>query len=292
MSNDIKTVLKEATKDLLTEETLNSIQQAFDTAVKERTTIHTEKALLEQDNEYADKLEKLVNAIDRDHTRKLNRVMEAIDVNHSKKLKMIVESYEKQLNSDAKRFKGDMVNTLSKYLDKYLDEKIPAQSIQEATKNNRASLVLEEVKKILAVDHAMAQESIREAVVDGKNTIDELQQSINELSKKNKQLSEAFVVTKAQLLVEQKISNLEEEKKSYMHKMLENKSPKYISENFDYILSLYDKNEEATLSVLKEQATATANVADAEVPAVVTESADQPVVDPVLNTYLSELGRY
>ena len=292
MSKDIKSVLKEATKDLLTEETLDGIQQAFDVAVTERSNIQVEKALLEQDNEYADKLEKLVNAIDKDHTRKLNKVMEAIDVNHSKKLRQIVESYEKQLTRDAKRFKGDMVNTVSKYLDRYIDEKIPTQSIQEATFNNRAALVLEEVKKILSVDHAMAQESIREAVVDGKNTIDELQQALNELSKKNKQLSEAYVVTKSQLLVEKKISDLGEEKKAYMHKMLESKSPKYITENFDYILSLYDKNEEETLDMLKEQATASTNVVDADVPRVVEESVKNPSADPTFNSYLSELGKY
>lgn len=292
MSKDIKSVLKEATKDLLTEETLDGIQQAFDLAVQERSNIQVEKALLGQDNEYADKLEKLVNAIDKDHTRKLNRVMEAIDINHTKKLKQIVENYEKQITRDAKRFKGDMVNTVSKYLDKYLDEKIPTQSIQEATRNSRSTIVLEEVKKILAVDHAMAQESIRDAVVDGKNTIDELQQTISELSKKNKRLSEAYVVTKSQLLVEQKISDLDEKKKAYMQKMLESKSPRYITENFDYILSLYDKNEEDTLNILKEQATAKSHVIDAELPKVVEESVVNNNNDPVVNTYLSELGKY
>jgi len=292
MSKDIKTLLKEATKDLLTEDTLNGIEQAFDVAVKERSNIQVEKALLEQDNEYADKLEKLVNAIDKDHTLKLNRVMEAIDINHAKKLKHVIMSYEKQLTEEAGKFKGDMVNTLSKYLDMYLEEKIPTQSIQEATFNKRSTLVLQEIKKILAVDHAMAQESIREAVVDGKNTIDELQQTVDELSKKNKQLSEAYVVTKSQLLVEQKISDLDEERKAYMHKMLESKSPKYITENFEYILSLYDKNEEETLDILKEQATASTNVVDAEVPKIVEESAGESVIDPAFRNYLSELGKY
>jgi len=57
MSQDIKTLLKEATKDLLTEATLNTIQQSFDTAVGEKIKIHVEKALIEQDNDYANKLE-------------------------------------------------------------------------------------------------------------------------------------------------------------------------------------------------------------------------------------------
>lgn len=293
MSKDITALLKEATKDLLTEETLKSIQQSFDGAVNERTQIHIEKALLEQDNEYASKLEKLIAAIDKDHTNKLNRVVEAIDINHSNKLRMIVEGYEKALTSEATKFKAETVNTLSKYLDLYLEEKIPTASVNEAVENKRAFLVLDEVKKILAVDQAMAQDSIREAVVDGKKTIDELTKALNEVTAKNKKLEESYHTTKSDLLIEQKISVLPEEKKQYMKKMLDSKSPKYVSENFDYILGLYDKNEQETLEVLKEQATKQSVSANAELPRVVEEKAEvSGEAHPVLTSYMSELKKY
>ena len=293
MSKDITALLKEATKDLLTEETLKSIQQSFDGAVSERTQIHIEKALLEQDNEYASKLEKLIGAIDKDHTNKLNRVVEAIDVNHSNKLRMIVEGYEKALTTEATKFKAETVNTLSKYLDLYLEEKIPTASVNEAVENKRAFLVLDEVKKILAVDQAMAQDSIREAVVDGKKTIDELTKALNEATAKNKKLEESYYTTKSDLLIEQKISVLPEEKKQYMKRMLESKSPKYVSENFDYILGLHDKNEQETLEVLKEQATKQSVSADADLPRVVEESTeDSNKSHPVLTSYMSELKKY
>lgn len=293
MSKDIKALLKEATKDLLTEDTLNSIQQAFDGAVTERTQIHVEKALNEQDNEYASKLEKLIVAIDKDHTNKLNRVVEAIDINHSDKLRRVVTGYEKALTTEATKFKAETVDTLSKYLDLYLEEKVPTASINEAVENKRAMLVLEEVKKILAVDHAMAQDSIREAVVDGKKTIDELTKALNEATSENKKLTESVNVTKSGLLVEKKISDLPDEKKAYMKRMLESKSPKYITENFDYILGLYDKNEQETLDVLKEQATNQSHSANAELPQVVTEQAEEEHANhPIFNTYMQELQKY
>ena len=51
--SDIKTTLKDATKDLLTEETLNDIEQAFNQAVEDRVSLHVEKALVEQDEDHA-----------------------------------------------------------------------------------------------------------------------------------------------------------------------------------------------------------------------------------------------
>lgn len=289
MSQDIKTLLKEATKDLLTEATLNTIQQSFDTAVGEKIKIHVEKALIEQDNDYANKLEKLVSTIDKDHAIKLNRVVEAIDINHTDKLRRVVEGYEKALNGEAGKFKNDVVGTLSKYLDLYLEEKIPTVSIKEAVSNKRANMVLKEVKKILAVDQAMAQESIRDAVLDGKKTIDSLSASLRDLTNKNKQLEESSSSIKANLLVEKSISNLEENKKGYMQKMLKSKSPKYVAENFDYILGLYDKSEQETLDVLTEQASQQTISADAEMPSLVEESVE---LDVVFNAYLGELRKY
>ena len=47
MAKEISNLLKEATQGILTEDTLNQIQEAFDHAVNERVKIHVEKALTE-----------------------------------------------------------------------------------------------------------------------------------------------------------------------------------------------------------------------------------------------------
>ena len=59
MANNITDILKEASKDILTEEVLKEIETAFDSSVNERVQIHVEKALSEQDEDYSKKLETL-----------------------------------------------------------------------------------------------------------------------------------------------------------------------------------------------------------------------------------------
>ena len=79
MEKNISEVLKEATKDILTEDVLNEIQAAFEATVNEKVALHVEKALNEQDEDYAKKLENLLEALDADHTNKLKRVVSALD---------------------------------------------------------------------------------------------------------------------------------------------------------------------------------------------------------------------
>ncbi|NBW57916.1 hypothetical protein EBR43_09105, partial [bacterium] len=118
-------------------------------------------------------LEKLVEAIDTDHTTKLNRVVEALDADRAEKLKAVIEKYEKAINEEAKNFKDTLVESISKYLEAYLDEKLPLAEVADAVKNKKALNLLNNIREALAVDMALAKESIKEAVVDGKNKIDE-----------------------------------------------------------------------------------------------------------------------
>jgi hypothetical protein len=98
-NNNISSVLREATKDILTEDVLKEIEAAFNSTVNERVQLHVEKALSEQDADYSKKLETLVEAIDTDHTDKLKKVVEAIDADRAEKLKTVVEKYETALNN-------------------------------------------------------------------------------------------------------------------------------------------------------------------------------------------------
>ena len=61
--SDIKSILKEATKDLLSDEVLKEIEEAFNSTVSEKVQIHVTKALTEQDEDYSKKLEHLLEAI-------------------------------------------------------------------------------------------------------------------------------------------------------------------------------------------------------------------------------------
>lgn len=292
MSKNVVEVLKEATKDILTEQTLNEIQQAFEASVNEKVKIHVEKALAEQDEDHSKKLEALVEAIDKDHVAKLNKVVSAIDENHSGKLKAIVEKYQAALSNEAKSFKTETVNDISTYLEAYLDEVVPAEDIKKAVANRKANDTLAKVRNLLAVDAAIAQESIREAVMDGKKQLDEARKELESAKGRVVVLEKELNKTQATLLLEQKTRELPENKKKFIQKLLGNKDVSFINENYDYTLKLFNKTEEERLSNIRDEAAKQTETVDRVV--VEEAAAEKPASGNDDNTsgYLSELSRW
>ena len=295
MSKNVTDILKvnDATKDILSEDILKEIEAAFNANVDDKVKIHVEKALNEQDEDYAKKLEKLVEVIDADHTNKLNQVVEAIDNNHAQKLKTIVGKYEKTIKEEASAFKGNLVAQVSKYLEIYLEEKIPAKQIQEAVNNKKAAKLLSDMRNMLSVNEALAKHSIRDAVMEGKNRLDEAVNQLEAANKKVEQLTNTLIKAESETILEKKLSTLEKDKKAYMKKMLSGKSSDFINENFDYTLKLFEKSEEERLANLKDEA----------VNEAVTQKVDRPIIeetvqkeetnrDPSFGFYLKELNKY
>ncbi|NBO99686.1 MAG: hypothetical protein EBU90_06105 [Proteobacteria bacterium] len=287
---DIKSILKEATQDLLSEEVLKEIEEAFNSTVSEKVQIHVTKALTEQDEDYSKKLEHLLEAIDADHTKKLEKVVEAIDANHTEKLKKLVEKYAAALNKEAKEFKDNTINNISTYLEAYLDEAIPAEEVKDAVKNRKALEVLDQLRSILGVDAALAKESIREAVQDGKRQIEEASQKLEAATKELAQYKSQLAVKDAELTLEKKTAGLTPRKKDYINKVMKGKSAQFITENVDYALSLFDKTEKERLQNIKEEAVT--ETAATHVDRPVVEESVQPSDDVVMSPYLKELSKY
>lgn len=292
MSKNVVDVLKEATKDILSEQTLNEIQQSFEASVNEKVKIHVEKALAEQDEDHSKKLESLVEAIDKDHVAKLNKVVAAIDENHSGKLKSIVEKYTKALNSEAKNFKNETVNDISTYLEAYLDEVVPTEDIKKAVANRRAVDILGKVRNLLAIDAATAQESIREAVMDGKKQLDEARKELESAKERGVVLEKELNKSQASLLLEQKTRELPENKKKYIQKLLGNKDVEFIKENFDYTLKLFNKTEEERLSTIRDEAVEQTETVDRVVVEEAASEKPASEADSSTSSYLNELGRW
>jgi hypothetical protein len=274
-------LLPESLKEILTEDNVQSVEAA----IKEKIELTVETALTNQDELYSEKLEELVGAIDKDHTSKLKRVVTAVDSNNAQKLVKVVKKYENDLNDSAGEFKTTLVESISNYLEEYIDETVPQRAIEEATRNRTATEVLSNLRKVLAVDSTLMSESVKDAVVDGKNQISELTYKLEEVEKENKQLLEAFKVTKAQLFLEQKTTGIAEKKKEYLIKVLGDKSPKFIEENFDYTARLFDKKEHEKLKIIKEEAFVKRKV-KADAPKV--EISEKKIIR---NPYLDELER-
>lgn len=273
----------------LSEDTMVEIQNAIEQKVQEKVKIHVEKALAEQDELYSNKLSQLLEAIDSDHSQKLEKVVEAIDADRANKLIQVVKKYEQALNEDANNFKSQLVESISDYLDAYLDEAIPANDIQEAVRNKKAVQVLENLRTHLAVDAALEKESIKEAILDGKTQINEASSKLESVIEENNALKNELAKIKADLLIEQRTVNLNEQQKRYLKKVFADKSPEFISENFDYTLKLFDKKVDSRLESLKEEALTESTNVDR----VVLEQSEEVINEDVqLSPYLSELRKY
>jgi len=279
-----KNILPQEAKQILSEESLQTIESAF----SKKLQLTVEAALIEQDDLYAKKLQQLINAIDKDHTVKLKRVVEAVDKNNTGKLVRVVKKYERTLTTEAKAFKGALTGAISNYLEEFLDEAVPVKAIEEATKNNTARKVLSNLRKVLSIDSALMSESIQGALVDGKSQIDVLAAEVKALRSENTLIKESYFKTKSALLIETKTSKLSDKKKEYIKRVLGDKTPKFIEENFDYTLRLWDKKEKEQIDVLREEAFSNRQVkADAPVLRESVKSEQSPS-----NPYIAEMQRY
>jgi hypothetical protein len=90
--------------------------------------------------------------------------------------------------------------------------------------------------------------------MDGADKINTLQTENTELKSKLTKISESYQKIEVKSLLEEKTSKLPESKKNFIRKALEGKSVKFINENFDYTLRLFDKQEKRTRETIKEEA--------------------------------------
>jgi len=274
----ITDLLKEVGKDVLTEESLETIETVFNEAVEkkatERAELATEAALQVQDDEHSKKLEELLEAIDKDHAKKLEKVVEAVDADRTRKLKNVIRKYQTAISEEAGGLKETMVESVSDYLDSYITDTLPTETIEEATKNRRAFDVLSEIRKMLSVDMVLANESIREAVKDGKATIEESKKSLAEMTEYNSDLKIQLEGAQKELFLEKKLAGFDEKKAKFVRKTFADKELAFIEENFDYTVTMFDKKTEEALQVLKEEATKECKAQEAEV--VVEESSSTP----------------
>lgn len=301
----ITTVLKEATEGILTEDVLSEIETVFEESVKERVALHVEKALAEQDDDHAQKLEKLLEAIDADHTQKLKHLVESINRDHATKLAAAAKKFNTTLNEDASGFKDELVNNVSNYLELYLERAIPQEDIRRAMKNTTAVKMLSQLREALAVDSALSQKSIRGAVKDGKQKIDHLGTEVAQLNEQKQLMEKELLKAKSDLLLEQKTKELPSNKRKYLYKVLGNKTPKFIEENFDYTLSLLEKTEQDRLASYKQEVEETKSKVDRPTKQIISEQAqEQPeesnevlqestteTGNPLLTNYMEELKR-
>jgi hypothetical protein len=308
---NFKEILKEQFKDLVTEETLTAVHEAFEQAVTEKATqkaeqivedkineqseklqekieLEVEAALLKVDEDHSEKLQKLIEAIDTDHTAKLQKLIEAIDTDHTAKLQkvlkkvdeshtdmlqQVIDKHETAIVTEAKEFRDNMINEVSSYLDLYLEKAVPSKQISEAVSNIQAKKTLDSIRELVAIDESYIDGEVKEALLDGKKIIDSLKNELNEAVSTNTKLNHKLNEVESNLLLEQKTKELPTSTRGYVTKLLKGKSAEYIHENFQYVVDMHEREISEKVETSKEQ-----NVARR-----IVESTDRPVVEEPLN---------
>jgi hypothetical protein len=234
----------------LSNESVSAIQKALEAKVD----LAVEAALVEQDEVYAAKLGSVMESLDKDRTIKMKKLMEAFDRDKTTKLVKVVKKYEREQQGDLIRFKKQLTESVSAYLEEFLNESIPAKDIEQAVKNKTAMNVLDNLRRVFAIDSAVMKESVSDAILQGKTELDKLRNENASLKSNLKVITEEKNNTQVKLFLEGKTSKYPESKKNFIKKALGDKSLTFIKENFDYTVRLFEKQEKKQLEVIKEEA--------------------------------------
>lgn len=234
----------------LSDESVAAIQEALEAKIE----LAVEAALAEQDEVYADKLKVLMESVDKDRTLKMKKIMEAFDKNATSKLVKVIKKYEREQRTDLLTFKKQLTESVSEFLDEFIEESLPKEDFSQAVKNKTAYSVLENLRKVLAIDSAVMKESVSGAIMEGKQELEQLRKKTKDLENTVKFLTEEKNKAQTKLFLESKTSKFNENKKRFVTKALEDKSLKFIQENFDYTVRLFEKQEKKQEQVIKEEA--------------------------------------
>jgi hypothetical protein len=250
MKKNLKNLFSEDVQKILSEESINAIEKA----INDKVELAVEAALLEQDEQYAEKLQQLIKTIDQDHTKKMVRIVESVDKDRTSKLVKVIKKYERDQNYEMTKFKKQIVESVGSFIDTFIEEAIPKAEFQQAVKNKTAYNVLENLRKVFAIDLSVMKESIAGPVLEGKKELDALRKENAQIKKAANLLKEQKEAAEKQLFIESKVASLPEAKRKFISNALKDKSLEFVKENLDYTARLFDKQEKRTRETIKEEA--------------------------------------
>ena len=296
MATDIKQLLKEATKDLLTAETLTAIEESVNTKADEKARLQVEAALVAQDEKHSQMLTSLMEKMDTDYTNKLQKLIDRVDESYAAKLLKVKGIYDAkvsklntQLNESAEKYINNLNSRIDTFLEFKLNEFVPEIKLNEAVENVRAVKVLEQIRSLVGINESDVSSEVKAAMIDGKKQIDESKSQLDAVIRENTELKQKITQKEADLLLEQKTVKLPLKKRNYVKKAFEGKDATFINENFDYVSKMFDSEEVVETNKARSSASKVADKVDTNM--VITESTKQSEVtnSPMMREYLKGL---
>ena len=172
-----------------------------------------------------------------------------------------------------------------------MEEAVPTESINEAVANKRAMKVLESFRETLSVDMALAQDSIRDGVLDGKKRLTESEEEVAKLAESNKALEAELNELKIKSYIAENTRNFDEKKVAFISETFDGKSLDFIKENLNYTSRIFDRKTADVTEALKEEAVQESTLKSVEEKELTVESAAPAEEASTTNPYMSELAR-
>lgn len=251
-------LIRESMGDVISPELAEKIntmfQEAVDKQVAQKIQLTVENELEKQDATHAAELEKLLESVDSDHLEKTKKLLSAMDENYASKLVAYSKKMEKQINENAQQFQTALKESISNFLDSYIDKAIPMKTIEEAVQNTRSLRMIEQIKNVIGIDPAFVSRSVKSAVMEAKDHITDLENKVKELSESKSKLEEQLTETSQKLVLEQKTYGLPQEKRDFIMHRLGSRSVEEIEANYDYVCEMYDADQKEKRESARESA--------------------------------------
>ncbi len=295
MATDIKQLLKEATKDLLTAETLTAIEESVNSKADEKAKLQVEAALVAQDEKHSQMLTSLMEKMDTDYTNKLQKLINRVDESYAAKLLKVKGIYDAkvsklntQLNESAEKYINTLNSRIDTFLESKLNEIVPEIKLNEAVENVRAVKILEQIRSLVGINESDVSSEVKAAMIDGKKQIDESKSQLDAVIRENTELKQKITQKEADLLLERKTVKLPLKKRNYVKKAFEGKDATFINENFDYVSKMFDSEEVVETNKARSSASKVADKVDTNM--VITESKkSEDFSNPMMKEYLKGL---
>lgn len=255
-TKNIADLLPEVITKNLSEESLSALKEEFERLVEskvaERISVATAAAEASLDEEVNKQTTELVHKIEEAHKIGLEKVYTHLTEKYENNLNKVRNYYKNQLGREALKFKNTLVESVSKYINARIDKLVPYAEVKAAVKNDSAMKVLESFKHMLNVNEALNDKSVRSAIMEGYDMVQEAEKKVNKVSAENEKLQKQLDEMAESYAFERNLKQLDEDQQNFMIRMAKKAGVSYVNENMAYINSLYEKkliNERKELAI-------------------------------------------
>ena len=245
------------TANSLSEDAQKTIKENFESAVKESADKLVEErqklALEVKDNEYAEKLQTIIERFESDKetiveetlasadeiaTGKLKQIFEKMEKFYSEKIETIQEGVEVFKHTEVKNKIDELSDKVDLYLEEFLDSAIPTETFNEMAIKDHNESVVNEISRLISVNQIDDQVKEQVVTVQEENVV--LQRKLDAMEKA--------------VVLEQKCKGLPSEIADFVTESFKDttKTVEDIEKNFDFVVGLYNGKQKQELKQEKK----------------------------------------